>query len=138
MSVFHLISSFIEYQTNSSMKKKKQLTSTTKTNKMKVISRKNCSVTEIKHPHDEDHSELEGWQSKNDPLIFRPFLKVSTCQNSTTSEHFQKWLKNQGIVLALSPPIKPLTPKISLLVLLTVSQMILIMLVWRIWYWINK
>ena len=22
-------------------------------------------------------------QSKNDPLIFRPFLKVSTCQNST-------------------------------------------------------
>ena len=43
-------------------------------------------------------------QSKNDPLIFRPFLKVSTCQNSTTSEHFQKWPKNQGIVLALSPP----------------------------------
>ena len=44
-------------------------------------------------------------QSKNNPLIFRPFLKVSTCQNSTTSEHFQKWLKNQGIILALSPPI---------------------------------
>ena len=30
---------------------------------------------------------------------------MSTCQNSTTSEHFQKWPKNQGIVLALSPPI---------------------------------
>ena len=44
-------------------------------------------------------------QSKNDPLIFRPFLKMSTCQNSTTSEHFQKWPKNQGIILALSPPI---------------------------------
>ena len=42
--------SFIEYQTNSSMKKKKQLTSTTKTNKMKVISSENCSVAEIKHP----------------------------------------------------------------------------------------
>ena len=26
----------------------------------------------------------------------------STCQNSTTSEHFQKWPKNQGVVLALS------------------------------------
>ena len=26
----------------------------------------------------------------------------STCQNSTTSEHVQKWPKNQGIVLALS------------------------------------
>ena len=58
MSVFHLTRSFIEYQTNSSMKKKKQLTSTTKANKMKVISRKNCSVTEIKHLRDEDHKEL--------------------------------------------------------------------------------
>ena len=36
-----------------------------------------------------------------------------------------------GIVL------NPLTPKISLVILLTVCQMILIMLVWRIWYWIN-
>ena len=27
---------------------------------MKVISSENCSVTEIKHPHDEDHRELEG------------------------------------------------------------------------------
>ena len=44
-------------------------------------------------------------QSKNNPLIFRPFLKVSTCQNSTTLEHFQTSPKNQGIVLALSPPI---------------------------------
>ena len=36
-----------------------------------------------------------------------------------------------GIVL------NPLIPKISLVILLTVCQMILIMLVWRIWYWIN-
>ena len=47
---------------------------------------------------------IRNWraQSKNNPLIFRPFLKVSTCQNSATSEHFQKWPKNQGIVLHLS------------------------------------
>ena len=50
-------------------------------------------------------------QSKNDPLIFRPFLKVSTCQNSTTSEHFQKWPKNQGIVLALIKELQCLTVK---------------------------
>ena len=31
----------------------------------------------------------------------------------------------------------PLTPKISLVILLTVCQTILIMLVWRIWYQIN-
>ena len=36
-----------------------------------------------------------------------------------------------GIVL------NPLTPKISLVILLNVCQMILIMLVWKIWYWIN-
>ena len=36
-----------------------------------------------------------------------------------------------GIVL------NPLTPKILLVILLNVCQMILIMLVWRIWYWIN-
>ena len=71
---------------------------------------------------------ISNWraQSKNDPLIFWPFLKVSTCQNSTTSEHFQKWPKNQGIVLALSPPI-----------LLTICHTVLILLVQRIWYWIN-
>ena len=33
--------------------------------------------------------------------------------------------------------LNPLTPKISLVILLTVCHMILIMLVWRIWYWIN-
>ena len=33
--------------------------------------------------------------------------------------------------------LNPLTPKISLVILITVYQTILIMLVWRIWYWIN-
>ena len=33
--------------------------------------------------------------------------------------------------------INPLTPKISLVILLIVCQMILIMLILRIWYWIN-
>ena len=31
----------------------------------------------------------------------------------------------------------PLTPKISLETLLTVCHTFLVMLVWRIWYWIN-
>ena len=31
----------------------------------------------------------------------------------------------------------PLTPKISLVILLTVCHTVLVMLVWRIWYWIN-
>ena len=30
-----------------------------------------------------------------------------------------------------------LTPKISLVILLTVCSIVLVMLVWRIWYWIN-
>ena len=33
--------------------------------------------------------------------------------------------------------IHPLTPKISLAILLTVCTIILVMLIWRIWYWIN-
>ena len=33
--------------------------------------------------------------------------------------------------------LNPLTPKISLVILLTVSHTVLVMLVWRIWYWIN-
>ena len=31
----------------------------------------------------------------------------------------------------------PLTPEISLLTLLTVCYTVLVMLLWRIWYWIN-
>ena len=34
-------------------------------------------------------------------------------------------------------PLHPLTPKISLVILLTVCHTVLMMLVWRIWYWIN-
>ena len=33
--------------------------------------------------------------------------------------------------------VNPLTPKISLVILLTVCQTVLVMLVWKIWYWIN-
>ena len=54
------------------------------------------------------HNLLKGnWkaQSKNDPLIFRPFLKVFRSSWILACGHFQKWPKNQGIVLALSPPI---------------------------------
>ena len=32
--------------------------------------------------------------------------------------------------------LNPLTPKISLAILLTISHTVLVMLVWRIWYWI--
>ena len=33
--------------------------------------------------------------------------------------------------------INPFTPKISLVILLTISHTVLVMSVWRIWYWIN-
>ena len=33
--------------------------------------------------------------------------------------------------------VNSLTPKISLVILLTVCYTVLVMLVWRIWYWIN-
>ena len=42
-----------------------------------------------------------------------------------------------GVLLDKGCLFNPLTLKISLVILLTVSQMILIVLVWRIWYRIN-
>ena len=40
--------------------------------------------------------------AKKIPEHCSPSKPKSACQNSATSEHFQKWPKNQGIVLALS------------------------------------
>ena len=38
---------------------------------------------------------------------------------------------------SLAWSINPVTPKISLVILLTVCYTVVVMLVWRIWYWIN-
>ena len=61
------------------------------------------------HPHcPQKNGGMYNWraQSKNDPLIFWPFLKVFRSSWILACGHFQKWPKNQGIILALSPPIK--------------------------------
>ena len=50
-----------------------------------------------------------------------------------------------GITLKIGPKtdkamkflIIPLTPKISLVILLNIYHIVFVMLVWRIWYWIN-
>ena len=34
--------------------------------------------------------------------------------------------------------VNPLTPKISLVILLTVCHAIIMMSIWRIWYWIDS
>ena len=45
------------------------------------------------------------------------------------------WFKD--LLLSYSHKISnPLTPKITLAILLTVCHTVLVMLVWRIWYWI--
>ena len=40
-------------------------------------------------------------------------------------------------VLLLLTEVNPLTPKISLVILLTLCHIVLVMLVWRIWFLIN-
>ena len=40
-------------------------------------------------------------------------------------------------VLLLLTEVNPLTPKISLVILFTLCHIVLVMLVWRIWCWIN-
>ena len=40
-------------------------------------------------------------------------------------------------VLLLLTEVNPLTPRISFVILLTLYYIVLVMLVWRIWFWIN-
>ena len=49
-------------------------------------------------------SQLKGTEQER-PLDFSAIFESLQKKLSTTSEHFQKWPKNQGVVLALSPPI---------------------------------
>ena len=65
-----------------------------------------CTDGKNKRLYSQDISQAN-WkaQSKNNPLIFRPFFKVFRSSWILACGHFQKWPKNQGIVLALSPPI---------------------------------
>ena len=44
---------------------------------------------------------------------------------------------NCNLVPGAFPSFNTFTPKISSVILLTVCHTILMMLVWRIWYWIN-
>ena len=46
-------------------------------------------------------------------------------------------VQNVSFRNSLQWAINPLTPKISWVILLTVCNIVLLMLVWRIWYWIN-
>ena len=53
-------------------------------------------------------------------------------------EYFQSISIPQRIqILLFLSSLNPLTPKISLIILLTVSLTVLVMLVRRIWYWIS-
>ena len=49
-----------------------------------------------------------------------------------------KWALIWERVLIRAWELNPLTPKISLVILLTVCHAILMMSIWRIWYWINS
>ena len=60
--------------------------------------------------------ENEAQTSEKKPKQCISSKTKSTCQNSTTSEHFQKWPKNQGVVLALSLSLLVLYCNLSLAV----------------------
>ena len=86
------------------------------------------------------------------PFVYKVFLTVSCvkmtiqmCWVLTPPTH-TPWVKistiHQKVVtmrlyLHIILHLNPLTPKISLVILLTVCYTVLVMLVWRIWYWIN-
>ena len=57
--------------------------------------------------------------------------KTSHIQLTSTTHRFLSLLGFNGLF-------NPLTPKISLVIILTVCHIVLVTLVWRIWYWIHK
>ena len=69
-----------------------------------MLQKSSCKGNYFSLLSSDDNSNWKA-QSKNNPLIFRPFLKVFRSSWILACGHFQKWPKNQGIVLALSPPI---------------------------------
>ena len=65
-------------------------------------------------------------QAKNNAVGRERETKVLTTNNNA-----------RKVKLIPESRINPLTPKISLVILLTVCHTVLVMLVLRIWYWIN-
>ena len=62
-------------------------------------------------------------------LFFHIFVSLNCDLNSKFSIHF---------IPTSSHQFNPLNPKISQIILLTVCHTIYVMLVWRIWHWINQ
>ena len=69
------------------------------------------------------------------------YLKTLTykvaSRNKSLGRESNEWQRTIGAISHELPVPNPLTPKISLIILLTVCHTIHIMLVWRIWNWIN-
>ena len=64
-------------------------------------------------------------------------LPVLSNTYSTISDSFSLKMFD-GFLQRANCEVNPLTPKISLVILLTVCHTVLVMFVWRIWCWINS
>ena len=74
------------------------------------------------------------------PLCYLFLLLTSVClacEQTLVLGYASRPLPPPPQFLHAQLPINPLTPKISLVILLTVCRTTLVMLIWRIWYWIN-
>ena len=68
-------------------------------------------------------------------------LKLMLLKSLWLSQFHCNWSKKAKLLCGFPTlswrKVNPLTPKISFIILLTVCHLALVMLVWRIWYWIN-
>ena len=88
---------------------------------------------------DQKDSE-EGWLWRTLETSPSCNLSSNSCKTAVSSIKEKKKIKTYqkcSIVTLYAIRINPLTPKISLVILLTVCHIVLVMLVWRIWYRIN-
>ena len=83
-------------------------------------------------------SLLCDWCIKLTPLSLSQPIRPKTKTNDHLVTCVFLWFRQFGwFYYEFSSALDPLTPKISLVILLTVCEMILIISVWRIWHWIN-
>ena len=79
----------------------------------------------------------EGWLWRTSETSPSCNLSSNSCKTAVSSIKKKKKMKTYqkcSIVTLYAIWINPLTPKISLVILLTVYHIVLVMLVWRIWY----
>ena len=79
----------------------------------------------------EEMNQMRMW------VIFNAFNTIKCTETDSHKIIVYMFVSSKGSPFCKIPSFNPFTPKISLVILLTVCHIVLVMLVWRIWSWVN-